>query len=328
MHEVWPTVTVIMPVRNEAAFIARSLGAVLEQDYPPEKVEIIVADGMSDDDTLSIIQSLPGVDRVTIIENPERIQSYGLNHALEHARGDYIIRVDGHTIIAPDYIKQCVTTLQQTGAANVGGAMNPVGITAFGKAIAAAGKSPFAVPTTFHHSETACYTDTVYMGAWPRTVFEQIGGFNPQLVTNQDYELNYRIRANGGAIYFNPAIQSQYYSRQTLRSLMRQYYRYGRGKVKTLRLHPASLRPRQVVAPLFVAGLVSGPVLAILWRPFGILWLAGITAYLILSVIFAVRAAQRAADTPPIWRVMLVFFIMHLAWGVGFWRELLKPGPL
>ncbi|MDQ7036812.1 MAG: glycosyltransferase [Anaerolineae bacterium] len=144
-----PLVSVVMPIRNEEHFIERCLGAVLQQDYPADKIEVLIADGMSDDRTVEIIESLTGADRVRIVPNPERIQSYGLNHIIPLAKGDYIVRIDGHTIIEADYIRQCVKTLQETGADNVGGGMDAVGITAIGKAIATAGNSAFAVPLPF-----------------------------------------------------------------------------------------------------------------------------------------------------------------------------------
>lgn len=311
-------VTVILPIRNERAFIERCLSAVLAQDYPADRMEILIADGMSDDETREIIAAMPGAERVRIIGNPRRIQSAGLNEAIQHATGDIIVRVDGHTIIAPDYVSQCVKALEATGADNVGGAMDPVGITATGKAIAAAGKSPFAVPTAFHVSQQAQFTDTVYLGAWPRKVFERVGGFNEHVGVNEDYELNVRIRATGGEIYFSPDIRSVYYGRQALPALARQYYRYGKSKVRTLREHPASLRPRQLVAPVFVAGLVGGLPLGWFNRLLQRLWLAGVMAYGIANLYFSFKASAQLA--PQIaWRLPFVFLTIHLAWGFGFW---------
>lgn len=322
-----PLVSIVMPIRNEAAFIARSLGAVLAQDYPPDRIEVLIADGMSDDDTRAIIAGLPCGERVHIIDNPDRLQAPGLNRVIPLAGGEIIIRLDGHTIIAPDYVAQCVRALAESGADNVGGAMDPVGITPVGKAIAAAGKSRFAVPSAFHVSSQAQFTDTVYLGAWPRDIFERVGLYNTALAVNEDYELNYRIRQGGGTIYFSPAIRSRYYGRQTFKALARQYYRYGRGKVQMLHLHPESVRPRQLIAPLFVAGLVVGPVLTLIVPILGLFYLAGVGGYALLSLVFARRAARRAKDVD-VFRVMLAFLIIHLAWGAGFWRELLKPGSI
>jgi succinoglycan biosynthesis protein ExoA len=322
-----PFVSIVMPVYNEEHFIERSLGAVLAQDYPAERIEILIADGMSTDRTIAVIQSLSGSERVRIIPNPERIQSHGLNKLVREAKGEYIIRLDGHTIIEPNYVAECVRLLQETDADNVGGAMDPVGITEFGRAIAAAGKSPFAVPTAFHVSGTPQYTDTVYMGAWQRRVFDRLDGFSTTVGVNEDYEFNYRIRESGGKIYFSPTIKSTYYSRQTLRHLARQYYRYGRSKVKTLRKHPTSLKLRQTVAPIFVVGLFGGYLLGFVKRIFLVIWFAAVLLYFALNAMFAVRVAKRHEQVS-IWRVMLVFFIMHVTWGIGFWRELIRPADL
>jgi succinoglycan biosynthesis protein ExoA len=204
-----PLVTVIMPIRNEALFIRRSLGAVLVQDYPSDRLEILIADGMSDDGTVDIIRTLSVADRVRIIPNPGKRQAEGLNLAIEQAKGEIIVRVDGHTIIASNYVRECVQVLKETGASNVGGAMDPIGITLMGKTIAAAGKSSFSVPTAFHVSDKPQITDTVYLGAWWREIFDTVGLYNTSVTPNEDYELNYRIRQAGGTIYLTPRIQSQ-----------------------------------------------------------------------------------------------------------------------
>lgn len=323
-----PFVTVIMPVRNEARYIALSLGAALHQDYPAERFEILVADGASDDSTRDIIAALPGADRVQVIANPERNQAAGMNAALRVARGAIIVRVDGHAVIAPDYVRMCVAELAATGAHNVGGSMYPVGVTDEGKAIAAACRSPFAVPGAFHTSATGQFTDTVYLGAWPRQVLDQVGGFDARMVPNEDYELNYRIRQAGGRIYLSPQIRSHYFGRQTLGALARQYLRYGHGKIATLRKSPASLRPRQLVAPVFVAALALGAPLALASLPLrlpwlGAAWLALVLAYAALALGFAAGAARRARWAL-FWRIALAFAAMHVAWGAGFWAGLLR----
>ena len=311
-----------MPIRNEALFITRSLGAVLAQDYPTDKLEILIADGMSDDETLDIIRGLSGAERVRIIANPGKRQAEGLNAAIPQAKGDVIVRVDGHTIIAPNYVRECVQALTETGASNVGGMMDPVGITPVGKAIAAAGKSAFSVPTSFHVSDKPQLTDTVYMGAWKREIFNRVGLYNESTTPNEDYELNYRIRQSGGKIYLTPRIRSQYFGRQTLRALARQYFKYGIGKTQTLRIHPKSVRLRHLVAPAFVLWVVSGIVLA-LHPVLQIIWIIGILAYLVLNGLFSFRLAQRFGLSL-IGYLPLIFLTIHLAWGVGFWVGLGK----
>jgi glycosyltransferase involved in cell wall biosynthesis len=307
-----------MPIRNEAAFIARSLGSVLAQRYPPDRLEILVVDGMSTDETPAMISHLPDAQRVRILHNPRRIQAAALNIGLREAQGDVIVRVDGHTIIAPDYIGACLAALETSHADAVGGAMVPVGTTGMGKAIAAAAMSSFGVPAAFHHSQRAQYTDTVYLGAWPRGVMMRLGGFNESVHPNEDYELNYRIRHTGGKIYFDPAIRSIYYGRQTLSALITQYFRYGQAKVKTLSLHPASLRPRHLAAPLFTMSLIVGLPLAIASLPIRVLWLAGLALYAALAAIAALRQATRTSMRL-FWCILVVFPAMHLAWGSGFW---------
>ncbi|HKV84321.1 MAG TPA: glycosyltransferase family 2 protein [Ktedonobacterales bacterium] len=313
-----PFVSVIMAVRNEAAFIAESLGAILEQDYPAERMEILLADGASEDDTLGIVRALPGAERIRIVSNPLRVQSAGLNLLIPESTGEFIIRIDGHTIIAKDYVRRCVETLLATSAQVVGGPMRPVGKTPMGRAIAAAGRSRFAVPTAFHVCEQACYTDTVYLGAWPRAVLAGVGGYDERLSPNEDYELNYRIRRAGGRIYLSPAISSRYFGRQTLGALARQYLAYGVAKTRTLRKYPGSLRPRQTVAPLFVVFLAVGvPLWAFL--PIAlVLWAALLALYVVCNATFSIAAAPQRS-LPSVGRIALAFLTMHIAWGVGFW---------
>ncbi len=314
-----PGVTVIMPVRNEEAMIARSLGAVLAQDYPAALVQVLVADGESTDRTREIIATLPGSERVQIVSNPRRRQAAGLNIALAHATGDIVVRVDGHTVVAPDYLRMCVRALREHRAAVVGGGMWPVGTTATGKAIAAATRSRFAVPSIFRVATTGRYTDTVYMGAWPRAVLVRMGGLDEACVVNEDYELNWRIRCAGGRVYFDPAIQSIYYGRQSYRALLRQYFAYGKDKLAVLRRHPRSLRPRQLVAPVFVLALAALPFA--LAAPSALLHALGfclLFAYLACDVSFSALAARRT-DARLFARIALVFPAIHLAWGAGFW---------
>lgn len=322
-----PFVSVIMPVRNEEAFIARSLGAVLDQDYPADRVEVVVADGESDDRTCEVIASLPDAERVHIIDNPQRRQAFGLNLALRHARGEIIVRVDGHTIIARDYIRQCVQALQESGAVNAGGRMEPQGETAMGRAIAAAGASRFGVPTAFHVSDRPQFTDTVYLGAWPREALTAVGGFDERLRVNEDYELNVRLRQAGGRIYLNPAIRSVYFGRQTLRALARQYYTYGWDRTNTLKLHPGSLKPRQLVAPAFVAALLLGGALALISEPARLAWIALLVAYALANLVASALVARRAG-----WslfgRLPVIYATMHVMWGLGFWKGVLFGGAV
>lgn len=307
----YPLVTVIMPVRDEAATIARAVTAVLCQDYPSECIEIIVADGDSDDQTVEILRRLQGTKRLTVIGNPERLQAAGLNRALRLASGEIVIRVDGHTVIAPDYVRHSVEILRQTRADGVGGALSPVGITRVGRAIAAASRSPFAVPSVYRIASQPQYSDTAYMGAYWRDVLKRVGGYDETFTANEDYELNYRIRKAGGRIFFSPELRSDYYGQQELPALARQYFRYGFWKPKTLRKHPRSLRARHLAAPAFVAFLAGA------WLVPGI-WLSGVVTYLLATALFSLRAGRQAGDMAKYY-LPIVFVTIHAAWGVGFW---------
>ena len=314
-----------MPIRNEAAFLERSLGAVIEQDYPTDRLEMIVADGQSTDGTRNIVESLqarhPGL---RLIDNPEGLAATGLNHAIQAARGDIIVRVDGHTIVAPDYVRQCVAALLRTGADNVGGRMTAVGEGAVGRAVALATSSRFGVGgAAFHYLEREAWVDTVYLGAWPREVFGRIGLFDQSMMRNQDDELNYRLRAHGGKILLSPEVRSRYYNRATLQSLTRQYFLYGFWKVRVLQKHPKQIRPRQLVPPLFVLTLLLS-LLAALTIPLGkwlLLAVAGTygTLNASASLVTALRSSTRHLPLLPI-----VFAILHLAYGAGFLLGLIR----
>lgn len=321
-----PFVSVIMPIRNEAAFIARSLGAVLAQDYPSDRLEVLVADGMSTDATREIItqatagQALP----VTVVDNPGQIVPTGFNRALAQAQGEIIVRVDGHTIIAPDYVRECVAALARSGADNVGGRMNAVAQSDFGAAVALATSSPFGVGgARFHYSDAEEWVDTVYMGAWPRVVFERIGGFDEEMVRNQDDEFNYRLQAAGGKILLSNRIQSRYYNRTTLRSLWRQYYQYGLYKVRVLQKHPLQMRPRQFAPFLLVSVLLGGALVAPFGRALRALWMLALLIYAAANLGASLWTARKHG-----WQHLrflpLVFAALHFGYGLGFLRGLVK----
>jgi succinoglycan biosynthesis protein ExoA len=318
-----PTVTVIMPVRQEAGFIRHSLAAVLEQDYPRELLEILVADGRSTDGTPEIVRTLqsshPGL---RVIDNPGRIVPTGLNAALRQARGDVVVRVDGHTEIARDYVHQCVEALRRSGADNVGGAMVAYGATPFGEAVALASSTPFGVGNArFHYSDREEWVDTVYLGAWPRAVFARIGLFDEELVRNQDDEFNYRLLELGGRIWLSPRIRSRYTPRGTPAALWRQYFQYGYWKVRVMQKHPGQMRWRQFVPPLFVAVLVLSAALALVSGPARALLGVVVLGYTLANLAASIAVARRHG-----WRhlrrVPVVFAILHGSYGIGFLKGL------
>jgi len=314
-----PSVSVIMPVRQEASSISRSLEAVLAQDYPKDQLEIVVADGRSTDGTREIVRALQQRHaNFVLVDNPGLIVSTGLNAALCRARGEIIVRVDGHTEIAPDYVRQCVAALGRSGADNVGGRMRATGIGAFGEAVAVGTSSLFGVGNArFHYSENEEWVDTVYMGAWRREVFTRLGLFDEELVRDQDDEFNYRLSERGGRILLSPAIRSRYTARSTPPSLWRQYFQYGYWKVRVMQKHPRQMRIRQFIPAAFVISCVLAVVASLVSRA-GIALLALVLVpYIIANVVASIVVARRRG-----WqclsRLPMVFAILHSAYGAGF----------
>jgi len=330
MNDVtWPPVSVIMPIRNEAAFIERSLGAVLAQDYPADRLHVMVVDGMSDDGTREMVERMAqGRSNLCLLDNPRRVMPSAANIGIQQAQGEVIVLVGGHTVIAPDYIRRCVNALAITDAACVGGVMNTVGQNDVAQSIALAQASFFGVGDASFRigTETAKYVDTVAFGAYRRHVFNEIGLFDEELVRNQDDEFNYRLRAAGGKIWLDPAIRSTYYARATLRSLWRQYFQYGYWKVRVFQKVPGSARFRHGVPPLFALAVVGGllPAIAVpAWRP---AYLGGLAFYLLVNLIVSISIAARHgwSHLP---RLPLVFAVLHLAYGIGFWAGMVRFGP-
>jgi len=343
-------VTIIMPIRNEAAFIDRSLSAVLNQDYPPDRLEVFVVDGMSEDETREIIKRVisegrrrkvdhtsekPGTSnlisgaedgqglQIILLDNPSQIVPTALNIALRHARGQVIIRVDGHCQIHPDYVKRCVEALERTGADCVGGPMVTVGETWVAKAIGVAQSSFFGVGGVAFRTgrRQGTYVDTLAFGAYRRQVFDRIGGFDEELVHNQDDEFNFRLIQAGGKIWLDPSIRSVYYSRGSLRGLWQQYFQYGLYKVRLIQKRGAVPSLRHLVPAGFVLAFAFSIILAIitsqpLWSLsiIGPYWLANMTA--------SFWAARKDWATLPL--LPVTFVILHASYGLGFlwgfWR--------
>ena len=314
-----PFVSVVIPIRNEEDFIARCLQSVVDQDYPHDRMEVLVVDGRSEDRTREIVAEFGSrYPMIKLLDNPKLSTPAGLNIGIREAKGDVIVRVDGHCVLEADYVRQCVRCLRETGADNVGGLMKTVGEGYVAQVIALAINSFFGSGgSKFHYSSKEQYVDTVYLGAFPRHVFDRVGYFNERLMRNQDYELNYRIRAAGGKIFLSPAIRSSYYGRSTLRGLWQQYFQYGFWKIEMIRLHPKSVRLRQLVPPLFVFSLVAAGLLSPIHQVFLRLFLLILASYLLASLLASLKLARRKG-----WRYFpllpLAFAVMHFSWGLGF----------
>ncbi len=332
-----PLVSVIMPVRNEGRFIDRALGAVIAQDYPPGRFEVLVVDGMSDDDTRDRVRRLRDTTerpRIRLLDNPGRTAPCALNAGLAEAGGEVIVRVDGHCEIASDFVSRSVEALSAHGAGCVGGTITTIGDGAVSEAIAVAmssrfgvGGSPFRVAPkagkrNTEGSKRIREVDSVAFPAWPRRVMDEAGPFDDELVRNQDDEYSYRLRKLGHRILLVPEIRCRYYSRGSLRSLWRQYFQYGFWKVRVLQKHPRQMKARQFAPPAFVAWLLGS--MMIVWTLPGALALAlAAGAYLAAVLAASVALARRHG-----WRHLLilpaVFPTLHLGYGSGFLAGLIR----
>lgn len=320
-----PFVSIITPCYNEHKTIWLLLEGVYYQSYPRTAMEVVIADGGSTDNTLEVIQEFQSSHPdlvIRVVSNPQRITPAALNHAIAAARGDILIRLDAHSIPANDYVARCVAALEQGLGDNVGGVweIRPGGRGAIARSIAVAAAHPLAVGDAQyrHASGSARAVDTVPFGAFRRELFERIGLFNERLPINEDYELNVRIRQLGGVIWLDPAIRSVYIARPTLHALARQYWRYGFWKLRMLTQYPATLRWRQAMPPLFVAGVLGvascAPFVTVARRALA----AAIALYGGALGAAGVHAAVKRREPYLAAGLPLAMATMHLSWGSGF----------
>jgi succinoglycan biosynthesis protein ExoA len=314
-----PFVSVVIPVYNEEQHIEACLRSVLDQDFPMDRYEVIVADGGSTDRTRAMVDAIASLHpNVRLIDNPGRTQASGLNRAILASTGEFIARQDGHAEWTRHHLSRSVELLVDSGADNVGGRADGVGRGRMGRAIACAMRSPFGVGgARFRYSTRAEAVATVFPGTFRRSAFERVGLFDEAYPPHEDYELNHRIRAGGGRVLFSPDIPTRYYVRDSIAELARQYFRYGRAKVRVARSTPAVIRPYHLVAPAVVASipLLCGLVAAGRARRI-VLW--GSLAYA-AGGCAAGLCCSRGEPAAVRMRVPLVFPVLHGAWGLGFW---------
>ena len=324
-----PLVSIIIPCFNEKDLIETTLRSIQTQELPVGTYEIIVADGMSEDGTRDILDRLARKDsHLQVVDNPGRIVSTGLNEAIRVARGKVIIRLDAHTEYAPDYIRQCLAVLQETDADNVGGSWVAEGKGFMSQAIAAAFQSPFAVGgARGHDPEYEGVADTVYLGCWPREVFDRIGNFDEELVRNQDDEFNLRLTRISGKIWQSPRIRSWYRPRGSLRELFRQYLQYGYWKVRVVQKHKVPASVRHLIPGGFVLSVLVLPLASFWWSIATWIWIGLVGAYSVCNIAASVLTAARVT-----WKLFpvlpFVFACYHLAYGYGFLLGVLDFGVL
>jgi len=313
-----PFVSVILPTWCEEKYIDNCLRSVLHQNYPIFRMEILVVDGMSTDRTRDIVRTVAAeFPQVRLLDNPERLQSYGLNRAIQASRGTIIIRMDAHSEYGPDYIRTCVDTLRRTGADNVGGPQRPKARTFFQRMIAhALGSRLGTGGAPCRHEGQDGYVDTVFPGAFRRQALQRVGLFDPGAITNEDAEINQRIIASGGKVYLSSQIECYYYPRESVRSLAIQYFRYGRGRARTVLKHGQVLRLSSFLPFLFFSSILGMAALSTLLPQaiMGALALGGfyLSCLIAESVRLALKTEWRCAFVLPV-----VFATMHFSHAVG-----------
>jgi len=317
-----PMVSVVVPCRNERHHIASCLASILESEYPADRLEVLVADGMSDDGTRAELADWSRRDvRVHWFDNPTRTTPAALNSAIRRSRGEIVVRMDAHCRYPPTYIPRLVAWLEQSGADNVGGVCRtlPSGRGPLARAIAAALSHPFGVGNSYFRVGTATprWVDTVPFGCYRRDVFERIGLFDEELVRNQDDEFNHRLLKHGGRILLVPDVVSDYFARDSLPKLARMFYQYGLFKPLVIRKLGRIVTGRQLAPPLFVLAILTALVLAPFFPP--VAWTALVVGggYAAIAVIGAMRSVERDGLVAAL-LLTGVFPVVHVSYGAGF----------
>jgi glycosyltransferase involved in cell wall biosynthesis len=337
MNDIY--VSVVVPMRNEEDYIAACLQSILRNDYPAKLIEILVVDGGSSDSSREIVNEVISLNsNIRLLDNPMRITPTALNIGIDAAKGSVIVRMDVHAVYPSDYISRCVNDLVKYDADNVGGVwdIRPGADTSIAKAIVIAQSHPVGVGNVAYRigSKGVKWVDTVPYGCYKKDTLKQLGGFDPELIRNQDDELNARLRKSGGRILLDPAIQCTYYSRSTLRQVGRMFYQYGYfkplaayklGKVYTI---------RQLVPPLFVMFIILLVIGATLTSVAFWLLLVVLFVYFTVLVMASAKTALRGKFKVALW-LPIVFSILHFSYGFGSLRGMIdlvirkeKPGDV
>jgi glycosyltransferase involved in cell wall biosynthesis len=308
-----PAISVILPVLNEEPHLDESITAILAQDYRGA-FEVILALGPSKDRTNEVAEDLAARDsRIKLVANPTGKTAAGLNLAIAASSNPVIVRVDGHAKVPNNYLTLAIAILRESGAVNVGGVMAAEGVTPFEIAVSRAMRSPLGVGASrFHTGGEAGEVDTVYLGAFRREAVIAVGGFDERYTRAQDWELNHRLRKDGGKIFFDPRLQVTYRPRPNLKKLAKQYFQYGRWRRVVSRSHPGTVNFRYLAPPFALIGTVASIALGIFLHPIFYLPAAVYGSFILFSSILIAKSIREFA------LLLSVIPTMHFAWGAGF----------
>jgi glycosyltransferase involved in cell wall biosynthesis len=319
-----PVVSIVVPCLNEEGTISKLLQAIYDQSFDRKALEVLVVDGLSTDhtrDKIAEFQSQHAELAIRIIDNPERRIPAALNKGIAAAQGEFVIRLDAHSVPRPDYVERSLANLKDGKGWNVGGVweIQPSNVSWIAKSIAIAAAHPFGVgDAQYRYTNQAASVDTVPFGAFKRSLIKELGGFDETLQANEDYEFNTRIRKAGGIVWLDPAIRSIYFARPTLGELAKQYGRYGFWKVRMLRRFPGTIRWRQALPPLFVASLLVLIPASFAWPWAKLMLEVGMVSYATLLGLVGIQKAIQHNQISLAAGIPLAMMTMHISWGAAF----------
>lgn len=310
-----PKVSIIIPCRNEERYIVKNIESILAQEYLGE-LEVIVVDGMSTDKTRELVLNVDD-NRVRLVDNEAQFTPHALNLGVKNASGEIFIILGGHAFLTAGFVRRNVEILKGNSSIGcAGGQILNIHENVASELISKAMTSPFGVGNaTFRTGGKAGFVDTVAFGAYWKRIHDEIGGFDEDLVRNQDDEYNYKVLKAGYKIYFDPDIISNYYVRGSYSKLYRQYYQYGYWKVYVNKKHKTITTIRQMIPLFFVLGLMGGLLLSLFWPFFWLVFLSGIGGYLLLALVSGTRVGKTVLEGL---RIAPVFPLLHFSYGLGY----------
>ena len=324
-----PFVSIVLPIYKEEKYIEKCILSIIGQDYPWEKMEVLLVDGMSPDRTREIISKYSArYHNIRLLDNPQKIVPFAMNKGIRESKGEVIVRLDGHCVYPSNYVSVLVKYLYELNADNVGGVWHtlPANDTAECRAIAIASSHPFGVGGSEHKigSREIKQTDTVPFGCFKREVFDRIGMFDEELVRNQDDEFNARIIKNGGKIFIIPDVEINYTSRDSMRKMRRMYFQYGLFKPLVNKKLGAPATVRQFFPGLFVLGLVFGLILSLICKWAAYCYVGVLALYFLIGLGLGISRAKRYKKIALVWYIPYTFLNIHLSYGIGYLVGLYK----
>jgi len=325
-----PSVSIIIPCRNEEKYIGKCLDSILSQDYPKERLEVLVVDGMSEDKTRETIKNFQFSNpnfQLRLLDNPKKFTNFAFNMGIKESKGEIIMLMGAHAGYEKDYISKCVKYLKEYNVDNVGGMMItlPAKNTLVAKVIAISLSSRFGAASDFRvGSNTVKEVDTVFGGCYKREVFDKIGLFNENLVRSQDMEFNLRLKRAGGKILLVPDIVSYYYPKSNLKDFFLHNIKDGIWAIYPLKFVKMPFKLRHYIPLIFVSGLLGTGLLAIFFPTFFWLFLIAVGLYFLANIYFSIQIIGKEKDIRFLFLMPLAFATRHIGYGLGSVWGLIK----